>query len=163
MCSKHNAVIQIQQVINNQKRTIRLCEKCARALGIVKAADNESLDATIQNLFSGLFGDEKREHDVHNRKCPVCGTTSKSIAKTNMAGCTECYTVFSAYIRKSIRKTYGNARHEGKFPRRYLGYRQFLFEINDLKKQLRSALGQEDYEKAALLRDRIKTIKQSGW
>jgi protein arginine kinase activator len=163
MCSKHNAIIQIQQIVNNKKRSVRLCEDCAKMLGILGEEPDDKSKLTIPNLFSNIFDGAKHEHVHSTKKCLRCGTTLRTIMTEQKVGCTDCYKVFGPQIEKIVHKVFGNTRHIGKFPKRFLMYKQFLQDINDLKKQLKTAVKDEDYENAAILRDKINNIKDSNW
>jgi protein arginine kinase activator len=163
MCSNHNAVIQIQQIINNKKRSVRLCETCAKGLGILGIGLDENKDITIPDLFSHVFEGIKEVSVSQNRKCKNCGSTLKKIIKEHKVGCTECYTVFQKQIRKIINAHAGDSEHKGKLPKRFALYRKFLTDIGSLKKQLKNALKEENYESAAVLRDAISKLKNSDW
>ena len=163
MCSNHNAVIQIQQIINNKKRSVRLCETCAKGLGILGIGLEENKDITIPDLFSHVFEGIKDASLTHNRKCKYCGNTLKKIVKEHKAGCTECYSVFQKQIRKIVFTNAGKTEHIGKFPNRFALYKKFLMDIGSLKKQLKDSLKEENYENAADIRDAISKMKNSDW
>jgi protein arginine kinase activator len=162
-CAKHSAIIQIQQIVNNKRKSIRLCERCAKVLGIMGSETSDKSKFTIPNLFSDMFEGLAHVNPKNAKKCPSCDTTLETIIEEHKAGCTECYSAFNLQIEKELQKLFGNTRHIGKFPRRFLKFKQFLFNINDLKKQLVTAIKNEDYENAAILRDKIKEIKDSSW
>jgi protein arginine kinase activator len=163
MCSKNNAIIQIQQVINNTKRSIRLCKHCARSLGIISGKAGERSRFTIPNLFSKMFEGLSHEKQESAKKCRLCGTTLASVLRDERVGCTECYAAFAPQIEKIVHTLFGHIRHLGKYPKRFLKYRRFLVELLDLKKRLDVAVKAEDYENAAILRDAIKNMKESAW
>ncbi len=163
MCSKNIAILQIQQIVNNKKKSVRLCEKCAKDLGIMNADQDDKSKLSIPNLFSNLFDGLEHKHGHKARKCGACGTSLKTIQEEQRVGCTGCYTVFGEQIEEIVQKLFGSTRHVGKLPNRFLKYRKFLYDINGLKKQLKIAVKSEDYENAAVLRDKINNIKNSNW
>jgi len=61
-------------------------------------------------------------------------------------------------VRSFIQKMYGNVQHRGKFPTRLETYKNFIFDVETLKEELKKAIAVEDYEHAASIRDRIKEI-----
>jgi protein arginine kinase activator len=163
MCSKNIAILQIQQIVNNKKKSVRLCEKCAKDLGIMDEEQDDKSKLTIPNLFSNLFEGLPRKHSHAVKKCDTCGTSLKTIINDQRVGCTECYSAFGPQIDEVVHDLFGDTRHMGKLPKRFLMYKQFFYDINGLKKQLKIAEKTEDYENAAILRDRIKEMKDTNW
>ncbi len=161
ICGLREAVIHIQQIIGNEKVELHICEECARERGINTKGDK--IEFSISNLIMGLV-DVK---DVHPRKtakrvCPKCGTTFENFKKTGKLGCTECYVTFEREIRSILRKMYGKTQHIGKFPKQLKRYKTFLIDLEILKEDLKKAIRNENYEKAAMLRDRIAEIQKSA-
>ncbi len=160
ICGIREAVIHIEQIIGYEKVELHICEECARERGITTSGDK--IEFSISNLIMGLV-DVK---DVHPRKstrkvCPNCGTSFENFKKTGKLGCTECYVTFEREIRSILRKMYGKTQHVGKFPKQLKRYKTFLIDLEKLKEDLKKAIKSENYEKAAILRDRIAEIQKS--
>jgi protein arginine kinase activator len=152
ICGKADALIRIRQIIGTECREMRICESCARERGIIGAGDEISEDAAW--FLHGLFEDIPGK-PLGARGCPLCGTRLRDIRSSRRVGCSSCYETFGREIRKLLRLTEGKSVHRGKLPRRILSYKTFFIDRQNLKIQLELALDNEDYEKAALLRDEI--------
>ncbi|MBN2531540.1 MAG: UvrB/UvrC motif-containing protein [Spirochaetales bacterium] len=163
MCKKNQAVILINQVINNKKKEIGLCESCALLSGFIEGKDNTVKFNLSNFIFSGLSFSKKDKESRLKRVCPGCGTTLNQIVKERRCGCSECYTVFRRELKRKLKKYLGVNLHKGKYPKCLKTYKTFLFDLRILKEKLRSAVHREDYESAAVLRDKIKLLKNSDW
>lgn len=104
-----------------------------------------------------------------DRKCPRCGISLREIQIAMKFGCGECYKFFD---RKSIEKIIaacqnGQTIHIGKKPGscKKLDKNKILLldpikERDDLKKTLKTAIEEEDFERAAIIRDKLKELEQ---
>ena len=78
-----------------------------------------------------------------------------------MMGCANCYDIFSDRILPTIRRIHGNTTHMGK---NSISYRKVedkpedkkQDELTKLKAELDTAIKNQEFEKAAVLRDNIK-------
>ena len=152
ICGKSGARIRIRQTIGTECREMRICEACARERGIIGGKDGVPQDAAW--FLHGLFEDIPGK-SLGARSCPVCGTRLRDLRSSRRAGCSSCYETFDREIRKLLGLPEGEKTHRGKLPRRVLSYKLFFIDRENLKIQLETALSNEDYEKAAELRDRI--------
>ena len=183
ICHKNPAIIHIQEIGPNGRHALNLCLKCAaeRALDgqeptsglgkILKSLSNpeSAIEALSQLGFKSesvaqLFGDQ----DSHG-KCPVCGTTWREIEHSLQLGCEECFKTFHKQItgllkpiRRDIWNTYEmnlpaetNFDTEGKDIEEAVHQRDLQQEIERLKRELACAVINENYERAARLRDLI--------
>jgi protein arginine kinase activator len=159
ICGKDDARIRIRQIIGNECREMRICEACARERGIIWAEYGISQDAAwfLHGLFEDIPGSL-----VHARSCPVCGTRLRDIRSSRRVGCSSCYETFGREIRKFLRLAEGGRSHRGKLPQRVLSYKIFFIDRENLKIQLEIALDNEDYERAAQLRDRILMLDNAS-
>ncbi|MDA4896266.1 UvrB/UvrC motif-containing protein, partial [Streptomyces sp. MS2A] len=77
-------------------------------------------------------------------------------------GCSECYKTFHSYITPVLRKVHsGNTVHAGKIPKRIGGNLHVRRQIEALKKELKELIQQEEFEKAANIRDQIRSLEQN--
>ena len=91
--------------------------------------------------------------------CPECGTTYYDFQKSGRLGCGKCYETFSRELSELLRKIHGSDKHVGKMP--FMGD-EMLKEQEDLqrlKSELKSLIQGEEFEKAAVLRDRIRDLE----
>ena len=156
ICGKNDARIRIRQIIGTECREMRICEPCARQRGII-GGSGEGLSEDAAWFLHGLF-EYIPGKPVGTRNCPICGTRLRDIRTSRRVGCSSCYEVFGREIRKILCLPESEKIHKGKLPERVLSYKTFFIDRENLKIQLEIALGNEDYEKAAQLRDRIMRL-----
>lgn len=163
ICNKNKAVILIHQVMNNKKREINLCETCAMMSGFVEEKENEIKFDLSNLIFSGFIFHEKERESRLKKTCPGCGTSFIQISKEKRCGCSECYSVFRRELKRELKKNLKVTLHKGKYPKRLKAYKTYLFDLRILKEKLAMAIHHEDYESAAVLRDKIKLLKNTDW
>jgi len=157
MCGNHDALIHVQQIINGEVREINLCSSCAemKGLGDIKRMDGLSLSELLGKIAGTVFETEEKEsgRSIHV-SCSGCGRGIREIIESNEMGCPECYNSFHSTIEGSVRDAY-----DGTIPSRLEGIKNLLLDRKSLQEELNHALEEEEYEKAALLRDEIEKIE----
>ena len=155
VCHERDALVYIQQVMGKEKVELHLCEQCAKERGIT--AGSEKLELSLGSLLSDLISAKPEgEKPV---VCPSCQRTVEEVIKTQKIGCAECVKTFDRELREMISKSGEPGQHVGKFPRRLKAYKTYLVDIARLKRGLKDAVGREDYERAAVLRDKIRELE----
>ncbi len=163
-CQKNEATTHVKTMINGEYAEYRLCPECAHELGY----DNMFSDFTAD--FGGLLGSflsaalPARSGATH---CKLCGSTMDDIKRTGKVGCSECYDTFFSELMPTIRSVHGNTGHIGKRP--VIEYETIDDEkktpeekgesVDDLRAELKQAIEDENFERAAQLRDRIKELE----
>lgn len=134
-CGQHPATHFWEESVGGKTSTLALCSHCAAesALG--------------GDLFSfPLFGVSRGSEEA----CPLCGTTEGMIRKSGRFGCSACYDTFAS--RFDLTPYLGGAYQEKK----QAPSAPVEEDLSALKRALQEAVKQEDYERAALLRDKIR-------
>ncbi|MBI5058584.1 UvrB/UvrC motif-containing protein [candidate division KSB1 bacterium] len=105
------------------------------------------------------------------RACPKCGTTFDEFAQTAAFGCAHCYEVFADLLDPVLRRMHGVTRRNA--PDATAPEAPTVRVVNedndtqtkldfmvreDIEMELQLALLEENYEKAARLRDRLKEL-----
>lgn len=160
-CGKKEATVRYVENINGKKQEMHLCINCANKLGFADFSDMFSpMFSTIPSFFEDLTLQEEQ-------KCPSCGYTFKNYADTGLFGCPDCYDTFSNRLDEIFLKLHGKNRHP-KFVSKKTSIENISEkkvnkddEIEDLKNQLSVLVKNEEYEKAAIIRDRIKEIEKN--
>jgi len=161
-CKEKLATVHLIQVFDGQKNESHLCEACAaQKSGLILDTFHE---VSIPNLLGGMFGSIYNLQDVPtpNRpsKCPNCGMSFNDIRRLGKLGCSECYQVYAQELEASLRRIHGNTQHLGKIPLRggekALAHRK----MENLKNRLLEAVREEQYEKAAEIRDLLKEMER---
>lgn len=158
-CHKRTANVHFTQVVNNKKVEMYLCEECAKE----KGQFSFGYPFNMSGLFTGFmgFGDTQpyMESAVEKQVCDKCGMDYNQFQKTGKMGCANCYQVFDNKLRPIIRRVHGNVKHTGKVPLNVSESLKVSKEIEKLKELLNKAVLDEEYEKAAELRDKIKSLE----
>ncbi|MBJ6360414.1 UvrB/UvrC motif-containing protein [Paenibacillus sp. GCM10012307] len=169
-CGEKQATLHFTKIVNGEKTEFHICESCAREKG--EGIPGTSGGFSIHSLLSGLLDFEKSSTGGLGPKppltlrCDECGLTYTQFSKIGRFGCSSCYRHFADRLDPLFKRVHGNTIHVGKIPKRSGGQIQFKREIEELKKEMQLRIGQEEFEKAAGIRDRIRELEskleQSG-
>lgn len=156
-CGKNPATTAVKQTINGKTQIFHLCSSCAEHLQISNFFGNPFFSTS--DLFSSFFQQMDARNTADTRQCPRCGTTLHNILSTGHLGCSECVKTFQKELLPTIRKIHGNAVHTGKVPQTAPVEIKTKRQIELLEEQLQKSIAQQDFEKAAELRDEINRLK----
>lgn len=160
LCQKRVATVHFTQIVNNNKVEMYLCEKCANEKGHTNFISPLSLGDFLSGFLSKDIGDSYIAAPNVHTVCDVCGMSFNDFQSTGKIGCSNCYKVFGDRLKPIIKRLHGNVEHTGKVPS---GFSRRIMEttkeIEKLKEDLNRAIQAEEYEKAALLRDKIKELE----
>jgi protein arginine kinase activator len=94
-------------------------------------------------------------------KCGECGLSFQEFSRTGRLGCGHCYEAFRASMQELLRRIHGNTRHSGRRPRNAPkpARTSKARSMRKLKAELDRAVAEEDFEKAARLRDEIRALQ----
>jgi len=156
-CGSTEAVVHLTQIVNNQISTHRLCEKCAAEKGLEATPEPTSLPLT--DFLAQMGKDPVAESDQASQQCSFCGLTFKEFRETGRLGCPHCYETYATHLQRLLRRVHGSTQHVGKV---YLPPDPTASEVgrrlDALRRKLSRAVETEDFERAAELRDEIKSI-----
>lgn len=151
------------QIINGHKTETDLCEVCAQQNNAIGFGFEPKW--ILQNIFADLFNQPhtgSQQIDPVRPKpiqCEFCGFTDTQFSRVGKLGCPRCYETFADKLDPVLRRIHGNPRHTGKIPRRTGGHLGVRKEIEELKQRLQEAVGREEYEIAAQIRDKIRDLE----
>ncbi|MDG1172806.1 MAG: UvrB/UvrC motif-containing protein [Opitutales bacterium] len=129
-----------------------LCEACAQEKGVTNP-DNLS----IGNLLDD--NQPKIDASTASMTCESCGTTHQEFKKGGRLGCEACYHVFRPVLEPLLDGMHAGIKHLGKVPSRSVKKKSAEENEGILQKELKKAVEEENYEKAAELRDRLKKLQ----
>ncbi|NPV91776.1 MAG: hypothetical protein HPY50_13495 [Firmicutes bacterium] len=164
-CQKRPATVHITKVLDQQKTEEHLCEVCAGEQTEWGFAAAPSF-SPIQQFFFSLMNQpdsvqgKMKASPVDSIKCERCGTGYSEFTKEGKFGCVECYQSFNDQLEHLLRRIHGNSRHFGKVPRRGGRAISEKRQLNDLRTELKNAIKKEEFERAAMLRDRIREMEE---
>lgn len=157
-CHKNEATVFVTQIINGEKIEMHLCEQCAKESDTFFFDKNES----FQKFLSGLLENANRQPSVKSASisCPSCGMTLAEFRKTSKLGCAECYSTFRDYLEVILKRIQSSTQHTGKRPAKLDMDLKRDNMIRQLDSELKIAIMEEDFEKAAELRDKLKALRK---
>lgn len=160
-CKKNEASTHIKRIINGESATYHLCRDCASSFGFSDSFSDFSLN--LSELFGGFLGDLPVS-TLSNRviRCEKCGSTFDDIAKSGRVGCADCYSLFYDKLLPSLQRIHGRTKHEGKIAQSAGAEIKREREISDLRQEMNQSVGEQDFERAARLRDKIKELEDSN-
>ena len=162
-CGQSPAVLHLTQVVDNQTTTFHLCEECAAEKGLEAPAAPSNL--LLADFLAKMGNDEVSEASDRSSdlSCPYCGLTTSAFKDLGRLGCPQCYTTFEGSLKSLLRRIHGGTQHVGKV---YLPPDPSSTEVEQrlhgLKKKLQRAVDTEDFERAAELRDEIRTLEPAS-
>jgi len=156
----------MQQFINGKKSEINICHECAYG-----GDDQMNLENFFQGLMGSLLAHTMKDNQFvslgktgkapNEPECPVCTMTYGEFKEKGRLGCEHCYTTSHRQLRPLYNSIQSGSEHKGKIPLRSGAKLNLERQIDKLSRELRSLVEQEEYEKAASLRDEIRRLQNS--
>ncbi len=170
-CKKNLATVKITKIVNGKVEELNLCKECAAEVSPYQKKINESqanIADIIQKLISSSAGakEQPQQEDLSEAKvdvtCQRCGLSFEQYRKSFFLGCSDCYTSFEKYLVSDLRRLHGSVEHIGKIPVRFRERFERIKRIKQIRSELEGAIEEEQYEKAAELRDRIRALEEES-
>jgi len=167
-CGKRPATLHFTKIVNGEKTEFHLCESCAREKGDILPGTTNGF--SIHNLLSGLLDFDPATTGSGNTfaskpqvavRCEHCGLTYSQFSKLGRFGCANCYKSFAEKLDPLLRRVHGNTVHVGKVPKRSGGIIKHKRELERLKKEMQALIEREEFESAAEVRDRIRSLEKN--
>ena len=155
-CDQPATVFLSQKNKDGSIHKMNLCPTCAQA-----SQAEDSTGYALAEMLTG-FNEETTKEETGKRPanaCPACGFTIAHLKKTGRLGCADCYSIFGKSVSGMLEKMHRSSDHKGKRPK---NVPEALTPLAVLEEELASAVQNEDYEKAAALRDRIQKQQESA-
>ncbi len=158
VCKERDATVTLTHAVKGEVNVLHLCQKCAAERGI-----ETTVSTPLKNMIADYLPAVQQQAalaQAEQLRCPFCSMTLADFRETGRLGCASCYDTFEQSLRALLRRVHGNARHVGR------GYDapppDIMHEataLGELREELRRAIAQEEFERAAQLRDRIKGLE----
>ena len=144
--------MKVSQLDKDGKVTdIAVCAECARRRGFTEV---EKLKAGVAEIIAEL---KTRVEDGDTKLvCRNCGMSYAEFKRQGRLGCAECYVSFHDELVPLVRRIHGAAQHVGRTASGGRKQAQVKMNVQKLREALTSAIKEEDYEKAAALRDQLR-------
>jgi protein arginine kinase activator len=171
-CNKNEATYFYHENVNGEERSYKLCQSCMEEMKksgeLTRSHDFTSFfdDSTFLDpiksfgsLFESLFAPTQML-TRGEAKCLGCGSTIPDIAKSGKAGCPECYNTFRREFSGIAGRIHGRREHTGRAPRKTSEKNEMKKRIAELEAEQTQAVKNENYERAAEIRDELKRLRE---
>src|SRR3954463_14698135 len=153
------ATFHITELTGQKPTELHLCEDHARQY-LAPADDSEQTSPTVagalaKQLKVGQTAEELARLD--KRACPVCGITFYEFRNQGRLGCPYDYVCFQAELEPLIVNIHGETEHTGKKSLRFPEGTENRTQLIRLRREMKAAIDEENYERASKLRDEIRT------
>ncbi len=176
-CDQREANIHLSQTRQGKTSEHHFCESCAQEYGI--SMNLQDYVGNIGSLFGTNSLNSSSVFDTtggipafgsatpQNTACANCGQSFDDFRRSGLFGCSLCYEAFADRLDPLMRRVQGSTRHIGRKVCQSADQQEQSMLRNkmiDVKKLLQRSIDEEDYEKAALLRDELHamTIQLDG-
>ncbi|MGE5328723.1 MAG: UvrB/UvrC motif-containing protein [Deltaproteobacteria bacterium] len=158
-CNQKPANVQITQTINNQKSVIYLCEACASIKQDSLIDYQFDMGNILTSIMENIYGLSQKPVKERILCCSNCGMSFEEFKNNGKFGCANCYTEFESRLIPIFRRLHGSSTHNGKVPSKKNSGKMAEKELLGLKSMLEESIKNEEFEKAAEIRDRIKLLE----
>lgn len=154
------ATLHLTEILGvKQIEEMHFCEECAQKHLYEPGIAGEKLPAP--KVVEAIPENDDLE-ELNRLECPQCGIKFKDFRSTGRLGCPHDYEVFKKELVPLLENIHGEVRHQGKSPRRKYPQSVASSKLGALRRQLHSAIGKEDYEQAAQIRDTIRQLEMAS-
>ena len=160
-CGEREAVVHLTQIAENQVTVVHLCERCAAERGFDTGATTAKTPLGGFLATLSTLADAEATAEGPSR-CASCGAGFDDFKASGRLGCAGCYEAFAGPLRELMRRLHGATVHTGE---RYQADgvggtpQAAAANVQELQAQLRTAIADEDFERAAELRDRLRGLR----
>ena len=152
-CTK-KTTIHFTQIINNKVYKLDMCEDCPLKKEVIDPGN-----FSLTDIFKAGESDSAVSQQHGDLVCESCGMTQVDFEKRGRFGCPDCYTYFAPAVRTMVKDMHYGTVHRGKKPRLALQRIDLNQKIEALKDELNESIESENFEQAAVLRDKIFEIE----
>jgi protein arginine kinase activator len=152
-CSK-SATLHITELQKGVVQELHLCESCAHEYLSAPQGGPVSDVESLAEKIAEAAGEQELE-ELDQLVCPNCGITFREFRSQGRLGCPHDYIA----LMPLLENIHGETQHAGKVPKRAPDASQQQYRLIKLRNDLRSAVEDEEYERAARLRDEISALE----
>jgi protein arginine kinase activator len=186
-CHQNEATVHIQEIAGKKRRAVHLCPACAAEKGMSMSGELAAgldipglLMSLAKQALPGAVADGAVSTARAGGKgfrghCPACGLTADDFRKHGRLGCPECYQALAPLLAPMLAGMHRGPAHVGKRPAGEPSAPPAAAapppvpaavpaaptppSLASLQAALARAIGKEDYEAAAGLRDEIRKLE----
>jgi protein arginine kinase activator len=149
-CRKERATWHITTIVDGRSVEQHLCEEC-----YLKKEGPPAFASLVAAVVPEL-------KEMALRQCPSCGLDYLEFRQNMRLGCPRDYEAFDKPLEQLLERIHGAARHNGKAPPTAGKEGAIRSRVRSLRRQQKKAIAEENYERAADLRDRIRELEKHG-
>jgi protein arginine kinase activator len=158
------ATFHITELTDGKPHELHLCEDHARQYLTASASEPTPIGgmaaALAQQMAVGQTAEDLVQLD--QQACPVCGITFYEFRSQGRLGCPHDYVCFRAQLEPLLTNIHDSLEHVGKRPKHSAGGSEKRTQLIRLRREMKEAIDDEQYEKASELRDEIQRIENEG-
>lgn len=166
-CSGRDAEVHIRHQKGKEIVEYHLCRKCAEEMAKDGLIPDMTFDLPFESFLSGLLPghgsdvpeDEKGDPALAGLTCGRCGLDHSTFRRSGRYGCPDCFAIFHDSLGPLLRKIHGFDVHRGIRPGTACMEAPSTDDVKTLREELRQAIEEEEYERAAVIRDRIREVE----
>jgi len=164
-CGERPASIQYIEVVGGEKRARAVCDACISKEplidpGVIQKAASHLVEQVLQS--AGVTGSDLRPPTKVPDPCPGCQLGWPEFKENSRLGCQGCYQHFQIEVEGVLERLHGSARHAGRSPLRVVERETRRAKQQVIRAKLDAAVMDEDYERAARLRDDLRSLGADG-
>jgi protein arginine kinase activator len=155
------ATFHITDIERGKPREYHFCDEHARQhLTPPEEAAEASPMGELAKKLAVSPGVSREPSSADKQACPNCNITFLEFRNSGRLGCPYDYEVFRDELMPLLENIHDETRHSGKVPKRAPRTSQHQTTLIQLRNELKRAVAAEDYESAARVRDKIRSIEQ---
>jgi protein arginine kinase activator len=160
-CAKP-ATFHITDIERGKPREYHFCDDHARQhlTPAEQEPETQAMGELAKKLIvAGGSGASREPTAADKQVCPSCQISFLEFRNSGRLGCPYDYEVFRDELMPLLENIHEETRHSGKVPKRAPRNSQQQTTLIQLRNDLKRAVAAEDYETAARMRDKIRTIE----
>lgn len=156
LCGERVATVCLNIDINGVKCKQYICEECAEKHRLKEDVSPAAILRIVKEIKRTEDNGGECPVDAKESKCSNCGMLYSEFLDKNALGCEHCYDEFADMLEPIIKAISKNKEEPAR------GTVNINSELLKLQLQLKRAVEAENYEEAAILRDKIIGIRLQG-
>ena len=161
-CKVNEATYTVSVMMDGEVTQRHLCGDCMAKMNMNLASGNiRGLLSSILNAITGT-AEPKETPTQADVICPRCRTTWGQFHQSGKLGCPGCYEAFREQLQPMLLQIHGRVQHGGREPLRTADEQRVRSQQEELTRQMEQAVAVEDFETAAVLRDRLRELARKG-
>jgi len=141
-------------IVGGEKTEQHLCSSCCQKHK--QALTMVGMNTLLASLLQSATAPTRSEQTL---LCPDCGQSFEAFSKAGTLGCAKCYSAFRPRLKPMLERIHGRVQHAGRVPRHTEEMNHLQQRLERLRRDMDRAVVDEDFERAATLRDEIRAMQ----